>query len=86
MREAGYDEVADQFTLDSGSELSKGGAPDALKAGRKIRITDPKFWKKWGKNRNKYMAEMLRYKFLQCEEARKVLLLTKKAKLLSLFI
>jgi ribA/ribD-fused uncharacterized protein len=71
---------AKSFHMESGSALSKGDGEAARKARKLVVLTDSQL-KEWNKIKHKVMQDILKCKFTQSEEAKKVLLLTKTAEL-----
>ena len=75
-------ELAETFTVESGSKLgTEGNGLDAQKM-RKARILSKEFLEVWEKQKDEVMARAWRAKFSQNEEMRKVLLATGEAELL----
>ena len=72
--------VAFEFTLESGSDLSKKDGKAAQKNRKKLLLNEKQLVK-WASMRNNVMAEILQDKFSQCNELQNVLLSTKDAQL-----
>ena len=78
----GHFEIADSFTVESGSKLGKGTGLDARKARKTVMLT-LKEMENWNNVIGKIKDEIYICKYTQCPTAKKALMLTGNAQLIS---